>query len=567
MQNTNLSKVEKIKEESDYLAGKIAEQLKNSNHFFQENEVQLLKFHGTYQQFNRDTATELKKKGKEKEFYFMIRTKIPGGMLNAKQYIDLDNLSNKFSYKSLRITTRQTFQFHGVIKDNLKKIINNVSKMLLSTYGACGDLVRNVTTIAAPIQNKIHKQLRHDALRISSYFIPKSKSYGQIWINGEKYEYTQKQEINEPIYSKLYLPRKFKIGITIPEDNSVDVLTNDIAIFSIFKKNNLFGYNIAIGGGLGMTHNKPETFPYLAKPTLFCNPSDLIFVLESIVKIQRDYGDRTNRKHARLKYLIDEKGTKWIKKLIEKKLNKSFENPLNLNNLKIVDHLGWHEQGDDRWYIGIYISSGRIIDNKNQKIKTGLRQIIEYFNPSITLSTDQNIILGNINEKDKNKIDELLAKHSIIKKKITKVDRWFLACPALPTCGLALTEAERVKEELIDNINEILLKQNLESEKFSIRITGCPNGCARPYAGDIGIVGRAPNLYALYTGGDFEGTRLSKKILDKVSYQNLPKALEQIFLLFKNQKKNKETLGNFCNRVGKDIQFKKIKEVLNDSVQ
>ena len=566
MNSIILSKTEQIKTDSDYLAGKIASELQNSNPYFEENEVQLLKFHGTYQQYNRDTATELKQKGLEKEFYFMIRTKIPAGLLTSKQYIEMDDLTNEFSDPSLRITTRQTIQFHGVLKGNLKKIINTVSTMLLSTYGACGDVVRNVTTIAAPINDQIHNQLRQDALKISSHFLPSSTSYGQIWINGDKYEYSDKEK-KEPIYGKLYLPRKFKIGITIPEDNSVDVLTNDIAIFLIFKKNQLLGYNIAIGGGLGMTHNKPETFPYLAKPLLFCNPSDLIKVLEQIVKIQRDYGDRTNRKHARLKYLVAEEGTKWFKRLIEYKLNKNFDNPLKLNNLKVIDHLGWHEQGDGKWYTGIFISSGRIIDNKNKKIKTGLRNIIKKFNPSVTLSTDQNIILGNINEKDRNIIDQLLKQYSIVKKKISKVDRWFLACPALPTCGLALSEAERVRDEIIRKVDKILLKHNLQDEKFSIRITGCPNGCARPYAGDIGIVGRAPNLYALYSGGDFEGTRLNKKILDKVSYQDLTQALEQIFLLFKNQRKNNEALGDFCNRVGTDIQFKKIKEVLNDKVQ
>ena len=566
MNNIILSKVEQIKNDSDYLAGKIGSQLQNSNAYFDENEVQLLKFHGTYQQYNRDTATELKQKGLEKEFYFMIRTKIPAGLLTSKQYIELDDLTNQFSDPSLRITTRQTIQFHGVLKGNLKKIINTVSTILLSTYGACGDVVRNVTTIAAPINDQIHNQLRQDALKISSHFLPSSTSYGQIWINGDKYEYSDKEK-KEPIYGKLYLPRKFKIGITIPEDNSVDVLTNDIAIFLIFENNKLLGYNIAIGGGLGMTHNKPETFPYLAKPLLFCNPSDLIQVLEQIVKIQRDYGDRKNRKHARLKYLVAEEGTKWFKRLIEYKLNKNFDNPLKLNNLKVVDHLGWHEQGDGKWYTGIFISSGRIIDNKNKKIKTGLRNIIKKFNPSITLSTDQNIILGNINEKDKNIIDQLLEQYSIVKKKISKVDRWFLACPALPTCGLALSEAERVRDEIIRKVDEILLKHNLQDEKFSIRITGCPNGCARPYAGDIGIVGRAPNLYALFSGGDFEGTRLNKKILDKVSYQDLTKAIEQILLLFKDQRKNNEPFGDFCNRIGTEAQFKKIKEVLSDKIQ
>ena len=566
MNSIILSKTEQIKTDSDYLAGKIASELQNSNPYFEENEVQLLKFHGTYQQYNRDTATELKQKGLEKEFYFMIRTKIPAGLLTSKQYIELDDLTNEFSDPSLRITTRQTIQFHGVLKGNLKKIINTVSTMLLSTYGACGDVVRNVTTVAAPINDQIHNQLRQDALKISSHFLPSSTSYGQIWINGDKYEYSDKEK-KEPIYGKLYLPRKFKIGITIPEDNSVDVLTNDIAIFLIFKNNKLLGYNIAIGGGLGMTHNKPETFPYLAKPLLFCNPSDLIQVLEQIVKIQRDYGDRKNRKHARLKYLVAEEGTKWFKRLIEYKLNKNFDNPLKLNNLKVVDHLGWHEQGDGKWYTGIFISSGRIIDNKNKKIKTGLRDIIKKFNPSVTLSTDQNIILGNINEKDRNIVDQLLKQYSIVKKKISKVDRWFLACPALPTCGLALSEAERVRDEIIRKVDKILLKHNLQDEKFSIRITGCPNGCARPYAGDIGIVGRAPNLYALYSGGDFEGTRLNKKILDKVSYQDLTQALEQIFLLFKDQRKDNEPLGDFCNRVGTDIQFKKIKEVLDDKIQ
>ena len=564
MNNIILSKVEQIKNDSDYLAGQIASQLQNSNSFFEENEIQLLKFHGTYQQFNRDTATKLKKKGLEKEFSFMIRTKIPGGILNSKQYIELDNLSNEFSDSSLRITTRQTFQFHGVLKKDLKKTINNISKMFITTYGACGDVVRNVTTIAAPIKDSIHDQLRKDALKISSNFIPSSDSYGQIWINGEKYEY-KKKEKKEPLYGKTYLPRKFKIGITIPEDNSVDVLTNDIAIFLIHKNGKVLGYNIAIGGGLGMTHNKPETFPYLAKPVLFCEGPYLKTVLEEIIKIQRDYGDRTNRKHARLKYLVDEKGTDWFKKKIEKEINFNFSKPKKINNLKVVDHLGWHKQGDGKWYVGIFIPSGRIKDDRNIKIKSGLRDIIKTFKPSIILSTDQNIFLGDILHDNKDLIDKILEKNLIINE-ITKVNRWFLACPALPTCGLALAEAERVRDDLVSKIEQILLKHNLIDEKISIRITGCPNGCARPYAGDIGIVGRTPNHYSLFTGGDFEGSRLSTKILDKISYQNLIKVLEQIFLLFKSKRKKNEALGDFCNRVGKDSQLEKVKEVLDDQV-
>ena len=565
MDKLDLSKVEEIKNKSDYLAGKIAFQLKNSNSYFEENEIQLLKFHGTYQQFNRDTATELKKKGLEKEFSFMIRTRIPGGKITPEQYLEFDNLTNKFADTSLRITTRQTFQFHGVLKGNLKNIISNVSKILLTTYGSCGDVVRNVTTIAAPINDFIHNTLQKVASDISSHFIPASTSYGQIWINGEKYEYQKK--INEPIYGKNYLPRKFKIGITIPEDNSVDVLTNDIGIFLIHKDNKILGYNIAIGGGLGMTHNKPETFPYLAKPILFCKTTDLINVLEEIVKIQRDYGDRTNRKHARLKYLVAEKGTQWFKKELEKKLGLTFNKPKQIDKIEVQDHLGWHQQRDGKWYLGIFISSGRIKDFQNIKIKSGLREVINTFKPTVTLSTDQNIFLGNINEKDKKLIDIILKNNLITGQKISKVNRWFLACPALPTCGLALTEAERVRDELIKEIDKILFKHSLTDEKISIRITGCPNGCARPYAGDIGIVGRAPNQYSLFSGGDFEGTRLNTKILDKVSYKNLTIALDQIFLLFKENRNKKETLGNFCNRVGPQTQFKKIKEVLNEEIQ
>ncbi|PPR34705.1 MAG: Sulfite reductase [ferredoxin] [Alphaproteobacteria bacterium MarineAlpha6_Bin3] len=562
MSSTILSKVEQVKNDSDYLAGKIASQLQNSKSFFEENEIQLLKFHGTYQQFDRDTATELKQKGLEKEFSFMIRTRIPGGILDYNQYIELDSLANQFSNSSLRITTRQTFQFHGVLKKNLKKTISNISKMLITTYGACGDVVRNVTTIAAPIKDIIHEKLRKDAEKISSNFVPKSTSYGQIWINGEKYEYKKK----EPLYGKCYLPRKFKIGITIPEDNSVDVLTNDIAIFLIHKNSKVLGYNIAIGGGLGMTHNKPETFPYLAKPVLFCKPDYLENILEEIIKIQRDFGDRTNRKHARLKYLVEEKGTDWFKKKIEKELKTNFDIPKKINNLKVIDHLGWHEQGDGKWYIGIFIPSGRIKDDKNIKIKSGLRDIIKTFKPSVILSTDQNIFLGDIQEKNKDLINKILKKNLIVNE-ITKINRWFLACPALPTCGLALAEAERVRDSLVNKIDKILLKHNLSDEKISIRITGCPNGCARPYAGDIGIIGRTPNHYALYTGGDFEGSRLNRKIVDKVSYENLVLALEQLFIFFKKNKINKEGFGDFCNRVGTDIQFEKIKEILNDKVQ
>jgi sulfite reductase (ferredoxin) len=572
-QSNKKSAQEAIKESSQYLRGKVTEELADANSYVSDESYELLKFHGTYQGYDRDTATERKKAGLDKHYEFMVRLKIPAGRLKAWQYMELDSLADSFANGSLRITTRETFQFHCIIKENLKPSIAAMNRMLLTTLGGCGDVVRNIMACPAPVKDNIHATLEHDAYRLAVHLAPRTTAYHEIFLDGEKYEdypfnpLPPEPENVEPLYGTHYLPRKFKIGIGTAEDNCIDLLTHDLGILALFdEKQTLIGYNFLLGGGLGMTHNQPNTYPRLASPIAFAEPEDFIRVSEAVVKMHRDYGDRSNRKHARLKYVVEEQGIEWTRHTLEKLAEKKLADPHPVERYDVEDHTGWHPQGDGKWFLGVPVSSGRIVDREGEYIRTGLREIIREYGMDLTLTATQNIILCDVEEKDIEPITKKLKSFGIkLKEDITPLYRNFLACVALPTCGKALAEAERVKLPLVGELESLFAKYGLSEENISVRIAGCPNGCSRPYVGDIGIVGRMPDHYALFIGGDFAGTRLNSKIYDRIPFDQLPTALEPMFAFFKANRQPEEGFGDFAHRIGVEVVKQQTVNALGES--
>ena len=548
----SISKAEAVKLQSRQLRGHLARDMTDTNVPFDKEGYSLLKFHGVYQGYDRDSATERKQRGDDKIWQFMVRVRIPGGRLTADQYLGLDQIAESWADRSLRITTRQSIQFHGVVKSGLKSAIAAVNGALLTTLAACGDVVRTVTTVPAPIRDPVHDRLEADARRLSSHLLPQTGAYHEIWVDGEPWrEEANGAEQPDPLYGERYLPRKFKIGLAIPEDNTIDVLTNDLAIVPLYEGERLTGYNFLLGGGHGMTHNMPKTYPRLATAVAFIEPEDLLEAAAAVVKLHRDHGDRGNRRHARLKYVIAEKGEAWARERLCEYLGKDLEPCRPLPALSVPDHLGWHEQGDGKLYLGVPVASGRIVDDDRSQIRTALREIVARFRVDPILMPSQDIILSEVRPQDREAIAAILHQHGVrLGEDMLPAERWALACPALPTCGLALTEAERVRDDIVAAIEQSLARHGIERERLSIRITGCPNGCARPYTGDIGIVGRMPGYYALFVGGDFAGTRLNTLIADKVALGEIGATFDPLFAVYASDRIAGEGFGDFCHRVG-----------------
>ena len=553
VQINSVSKAEAVKQQSRQLRGHIARDLADTTVPFDNQGYSLLKFHGIYQGYDRDSATERKQRGDDKVWQFMVRVRIPGGRLTAEQYLALDGLADHYADGSLRVTTRQSIQFHGVVKAGLKSAIGEINTALLTTLAACGDVVRTVTTTPAPIRDAVHDRLEAETRRLSSHLLPRTRAYHEIWVDGAPWEPNEGQENAgaddepDPLYGERYLPRKFKIGLAIPEDNTIDVLTNDLAIIGLFDGDRLAGYNFLLGGGHGMTHNNPKTYPRLATPVAFVEPEDLLEAAAAVVRLHRDHGDRGNRRHARLKYVVAENGEDWARARLSEYLGKQLEPCRQMPAFVVPDHLGWHEQGDGKLYLGIPVSSGRIAG----EIRAALREIVSRFRCDPILMPSQDIILSEIYPEDRAAIETVLRQHGVrLADDMLPAERWALACPALPSCGLALTEAERVRGDVVTNIEARLRLYGIERERLSIRITGCPNGCARPYTGDIGIVGRMPGFYALFVGGDFEGIRLNTALADKVPLHGIAEVLDPLFALYASARADGEGFGDFCHRVG-----------------
>ncbi len=584
MTEQKLSGQEAIKKESNYLRGNIAAELADaSTGDVTDATYELLKFHGSYFGHNRDTATERKKAGLEKEYEFMVRSRIPGGRLNAGQYLAMDDIAGKYANGTLRITTRQVFQFHVILKKDLKAHIAAINHAMLSTVAGCGDVVRNITASPAPLKNARYERLRADMERVAAFVKPKTTGYRELWLDEEKDEVCERtvkfpgDDAVEPLYGLTYMPRKFKIGIVLPEDNSVDVFTHDLGIVLVYEGDLFKGYNILLGGGMGMKHeavkswDEKKTYPRLADPIAFVGADDLLAAVEAAVKLQRDFGDRTDRQHARLKYVVAERGVEWTRKTFGDYFAKAGGNhladPAPVAKYQIPNHMGWHEQGDGKLFLGLKIPSGRIVDYdtpdqsgytrnvtgifKTARYRTGLRAVIEVFKPNIVLTPTGEMLLADIDPSQRTAVETMLTQHGIpLADAYTPMQLHFFTCVALPTCAKALAESERVQFPVMDALTAMLAKHGLSNERMTIRIAGCPNGCSRPYVGDIGIVGRLPGAYAIFVGGDFEGTRLSTKLFDKVPEADIPATLEPLFIRYAAERKHGEGFGDFCHRVG-----------------
>ncbi len=563
------SKLEEIKENSQYLRMPVIEELKTDTNYFSADAIQILKFHGSYQQDNRDNRV----KGQEKDYSMMLRTRCASGFVPPELYLTLDDLANTYGSGTLRATTRQTFQLHGILKQNLKATIASIVKSLGSSLGACGDLNRNVMSPPAPFNTKPEYQIaKAYATRLADLLAPQSGAYYEIWLDGEKAITAEEHpdvtaarlrnangvnlpNAQEPIYGEHYLPRKFKIAVTVPGDNSIDIYTQDLGLIVITHPDGeLKGFNIMVGGGMGRTHNKEDTFARIADHLGFVEKDDVYDVVKAIVATQRDYGDRTLRRHARMKYLIHDWGLSRFKAKVEEYFGKSLAPFKPMPEFEYRDYLGWHEQGDGKLFYGISIDNGRIKDEGSFQLKTALRSLVEQYRLPIRVTGSQNVILCDIQMQDRLSIQALLNRHGI--KTVDELDlltRYTMACPALPTCGLAITESERAIPGIIDRIQAILTRVGLENEHFVIRMTGCPNGCARPYMAELGFVGQTPDSYQLWLGGSPNQTRLATPYLEKAETAKLEDILEPLFVYFKQARlngKKPESFGDFCHRIG-----------------
>jgi sulfite reductase (ferredoxin) len=563
-----VSKVEGIKERSNGLREPVATEILQDTTHFSEDGIQILKFHGSYQQDNRDNRV----KGQEKDYQFMLRTRSPGGFIPAQLYLALDQLSEEYGNHTLRATTRQGFQIHGILKRNLKTVLATIIRNMGSTLSACGDVNRNVMAPPAPYKNRpAYAYAREYANNLADLLTPQSGAYYEIWLDGEKAISAEEapevkaarlrngngtiiHDNQEPIYGTHYMPRKFKIAVTVPGDNSIDLFSQDLTLVVITdSQDELLGFNIYAGGGLGRTHNKEETFARIADPIGYVDKADVYDVVKAIVATQRDYGDRGDRRHARLKYLLHEWGVDRFRTTVERYFGKPLDPFKPLPEFKYEDFLGWHEQGDGKLFIGISVQNGRIYDNGSLKLKTALREIEQTFALPIILTPHQNLILADVDPSQKDEVQTILTHNGI--KSETEIDtlvRYSMACPALPTCGLAIAEAERALPGILERVRILLKKVGLADEHFVIRMTGCPNGCARPYLAELGFVGQSPNAYQIWLGADPNQTRLARPYLENLPEQDIEAFLEPLFVYFKQSRISQESFGDFCDRVGFD---------------
>lgn len=551
-ENRKESKVEVIKREGNHLRGTIREALVDERSHFEEENIQQLKFHGVYQQDHRDLRAQLRKEGREKHYMMMIRARIPGGILSPDQYLKFDDLSEQYGNQTMRITTRQTFQLHGILKENLKQTIQGIHHSLLTTLGGCGDQVRNIIACANPIKDNLHAEIHADLLQLVDKLAAKTNAFHEIWLDGEPVRFDMPEE-EEPLYKDVYLPRKFKIGFTVEGDNCCDVYANDIGIVAHPNGDSVAGYTLLVGGGMGRTVSQKDTYPRLATPLTFVTREELVATCVEIVKIQRDYGNREERRYARFKYTLDQKGMPWFKQELATRLGRSLMPPKKLVWTSATDHLGWHHEGNDQYYLGLFIENGRIADWPHLRLKTVLREIVRLYQPTIQLTSQQNLILCQLSLQDKESIEQKLSLAGVkLVEEISSTKRHSMACPAMPTCGLATAESERALPSVLAEFESMFAELGLSEESISIRMTGCANGCARPYIAEIGLVGRTPGKYDLFLASDFYGARLNELYREMVPISEFTQILRPLLAAFKENRKADERFGEYCHRVGFD---------------
>ncbi|HVS50437.1 MAG TPA: NADPH-dependent assimilatory sulfite reductase hemoprotein subunit [Candidatus Dormibacteraeota bacterium] len=541
---------EAIKATSNHLRGLIKEELLEDTPAFGDTSETLLKFHGIYQQDDRDRRKEARARGLSKHHQLMIRTRIPGGVVSPDAYVAHDEISRKWANGTLRVTTRQDFQLHGVLKGDIKKSIRAINDSLLTTLGGCGDVERNIMCCPEPVADQFHNEVDRSIGAMVTEFTPKTRAYHEIWLDGEVVK-TSEPEV-ESLYREQYLPRKFKTTVALEGDNCVDIYAHDLALVAMRSTSGaLRGFNVLVGGGLGRTHNKPETFVAVAQPLCFVEPDQVVDVAREVVAVQRDYGDRANRRHARLKYTIADRGLDWFRDEVQSRVKFKLQPPERLSWKPVDDHLGWHEQGDGRLYVGIYIENGRIADVDDVRSRSGLRKIVDELRPQVRLTAQQNVILAGIDPADRSRVEELMAEHGIAGvESIPHAIRNAMACPAIPTCGLAVAEAERALPGLIRQLTTLLDELGLGDERISFRMSGCPNGCSRPYLGDVGFVGTTLGKYDVMLAGDFNGTRLNRVYAPNVPIAEIPPLLRPTLEAFREEREPAEGFGDWVNRTG-----------------
>ncbi len=543
------SKVEQAKQASNYLRGTIEEILESDEAAFGHDDSQLLKFHGAYQQYDRDQRKSAGQGKSQRAYQFMVRVRIPAGQLTADQYLQLDAITDQLCDGSLRVTSRQGLQFHGVLKTNLRQTLARINQSLLMTLGACGDVSRNVMMSPAPPGNELESKILAYAQQVAQALSPASRAYHEIWLDAEKIVSAADTE-QEPFYGSTYLPRKFKVGFALPGDNSVDLYTQDIGFLPIAQNGDIKGVNITVGGGLGTTHNKPDTFARLGSHLGFVEPGGVVEAARVVASIFRDFGNRSDRRHARLKYLIQEQGLDWFKSQFEERFSGKLHPWAETGRLEVRDHIGRHLAGDGTSYYGLCIDNGRIRDVGAVKMRSALRKAVAELRPGLVLTPQQNVLLTNLTEQQVDRLEELLTDHGLrLAADISPARRLSLACPALPTCGLAISESERVMPLLMDGFEALLAELGLAQERISLRMTGCPNGCTRPYSAEIGVVGRRADTYDIYVGGTLAGDRLTDLYREKVPFADILDQLRPLLAGWQDDGQDDECFGDYWQRV------------------
>jgi sulfite reductase (NADPH) hemoprotein beta-component len=545
----NLSSVERIKMASDGLRGTLKQSLQdNITGALREDDQSLIKFHGLYQQDDRDRREERSAKKLEWLYSYMIRLRLPGGFLKPEQWIGLHHVAGEHSTGTIKITTRQTVQLHGVLKSSIKPTVKTFNTLSLDSIATCGDVNRNVMCSAHPGQSALHEEIFRYADKLSQMALPKTRAYYEIWLDKE--QLAEKKE-DDPLYQDRYLPRKFKIAIAIPPNNDVDVFTNDVGLIAIIENNQLKGFNIAAGGGMGATHGNPQTYPRLGSLLGFVDSEEkLLKAVYGIMTLQRDHGNRSDRKLARLKYTIDRFGVSAFIDELEKRIGFQLEPAKPYTFTERKDHYGWERNHQGRWYYTVFVENGRVLDDEKLPLKTALFEIAKTGKANFRFTGSQNVILSDIEEKDKPEIEELLNRFGIIghTESSGNVRKNSIACVAFNTCPLALAEAQRYLPVLISKIEPILHKYALQDEEITVRMTGCPNGCGRSSAAEIGFIGTSYGQYNLHIGGDRLGERLNKKYKENLGEDEILQSLDELLRVYKAERKQGETFGDFSYR-------------------
>jgi len=548
MSTATLTDVERIKADSRHLRGSIAASLADPlTGALADDDTQLSKFHGFYQQDDRDIRSERKRQRLEPAYSFMIRARVPAGICTTAQWLNMDAIATKHANGTIRLTTRQALQLHGVIKSKLKSAIRGINDEMMDTLAACGDVNRNVMAPTLFDLSAVHREVQEHAVALSKHLTPATRAYHEIWLDGEKIESSEPEQ--EPIYGSTYLPRKFKSAFVVPPQNDVDVFAQDLGFIAIVEGGRLIGYNVIVGGGMGMSHGEPDTYPRLAEALGFCMPGQVLAVAEAVLTAQRDFGDRTNRKHARLKYTIDDRGIQWLREQVAERSGLSLGEPRKFAFVGNGDVYGWQKDDSGHWHYTLFVENGRIANFGDRQLMSGLREIARVHKGDFRLTPNQNLSISNVGEKDKAHIEKLLSDYGIENSRQASPLRLHsMACVAMPTCALAMAESERYLPSLIDKIDTAIAEAGIVGIPITIRMTGCPNGCARPYIAEIGLVGKGPGRYNLYLGAGFAGDRLGCLYRDNADEAEILDALSPLFRRYADEADDGERFGDFLLR-------------------